>query len=83
MQAPSISFWYFATLPSVIKRGLIIGLIVGTILNLINQGDIIVVFAWSEVTWWRVALTYCVPYCVSTYSSAMSLRATALAQSNA
>lgn len=51
----------------IVRRSLIIGLIVGTILNLINQGDAL--FAGATLVAWKIALTYCVPYCVSTYGA--------------
>jgi len=46
---------------------------VGTVLNLINQGDAI--FTGGRINWLKVALTYVVPYCVSTYG-AVSYRLT-------
>ncbi len=45
--------------------------IVGSILMLINQGDLI--FLGSFPPLWKVLLTYMVPYCVSSYSTAMLL----------
>ena len=48
-------------------RSLYVALIVGTILNLINQGDAIVGIA--PVNWLKVVLTYCVPYLVATYGA--------------
>ncbi len=53
--------------PDVHKRGIIIAIIVGTILNCINQGPDIV--AGDSPMWIRIGLTYCVPYCVSVYSA--------------
>jgi hypothetical protein len=41
--------------------------VVGTILNLINQGD--AVFGAAQVNWVKVVLTYFVPYAVSTYGA--------------
>ena len=46
-----------------------IALIVGTILNLINQGDKI--FGTEGVDVLKCILTYMVPYCVATYSAVM------------
>ena len=46
-------------------RSLRIALVVGSILNLINQGDAL--FSDAPVNWWKVTLTYLVPYLVSTY----------------
>lgn len=49
------------------RRSLIAAVVVGTILNLINQGD--VVFAEGEIDLVKCALTYMVPYCVATYGA--------------
>jgi hypothetical protein len=49
------------------KRSFIVALIVGTILNLINQGDALLGAASLNVT--KVLLTYVVPYCVATYGA--------------
>lgn len=52
------------------RRSLVVALVVGTILNLINQGDALASF--SGVNWLKVALTYCVPYAVCTYGAVSS-----------
>lgn len=59
----------------VLVRSFVVGLIVGTILNLINQGGTIL--SGGEVIWWRAGLTYCVPFCVSTYGAYGALRSEA------
>lgn len=51
-------------------RSFTVALIVGTILNLINQGDALL--GASAVNWFKVALTYCVPYAVCTYGAVMA-----------
>jgi len=53
-----------------LKMALIIAFIVGTILNLINQGHLL--SALDKVNWVNIVLTYCVPFCVATFSSALS-----------
>ncbi|MEO0343419.1 MAG: nitrate/nitrite transporter NrtS [Pseudomonadota bacterium] len=53
----------------IVVRSVRIGLIVGTILNLINQGDKL--FANGEFDVFRCVLTYLVPYCIATYSAVM------------
>jgi hypothetical protein len=52
---------------------LYVALVVGTILNLINQGDAL--FGPGPINWVKVLLTYLVPYVVSTYG-AVSYRLT-------
>ncbi len=49
------------------KRSIIIAVVVGTLLNLINQGDALV--AGLSLDWFKVILTYCVPFAVSLVSS--------------
>lgn len=41
--------------------------VIGTVLNLINQGDAL--FGGGSVNWLKISLTYLVPYCVSTYGA--------------
>lgn len=57
------------------KRSFIVAAIVGTILNLLNQGDSLI--AGEPLNWWKIVLTYCVPYCVATYG-AVTMRQQAL-----
>ena len=59
----------FATIfdAGIVRRSVIIALIVGTILNLIAQGDFLV--EGLPLNFWKICLTYCVPYCVSTYGA--------------
>lgn len=46
-------------------RSIYVALVVGTVLNLINQG----MRCWGRVNWVKIALTYLVPYAVSTYGA--------------
>jgi hypothetical protein len=61
-----------ATRPQVVRSSLVVAAVVGTILNLINQGDAAV--DGHPLVLWKVMLTYCVPYFVSTYGAVMALR---------
>jgi hypothetical protein len=49
------------------RRSLYVALIVGTVLNLINQGDALLGLA--SINWLKLILTYCVPYVVCTYGA--------------
>ena len=61
--------WFrIAIRPDVVKRGLKVGAIVGTILTVINQGDVILAGQLASAGAWKIPLTYLVPYCVSTYA---------------
>ena len=48
-----------------------VALIVGSILALINYGDRIFLYGdMQALDWFKLALTFCVPYCVATYGAA-------------
>ena len=67
--------WFeLATRPDIVRRGLKVGLIVGTLLTLINYGDILLSGQILPTMWWKIPLTYCVPYCVSTYAGVSAIR---------
>jgi hypothetical protein len=53
----------------VLRRAIIIALVVGTILTMINQGDILVSGAVTPLVVLKICLTYMVPYGVSTVSA--------------
>jgi hypothetical protein len=64
-----LSQWARAAVQSrVVVGALKVSLVVGTVLNLINQGDHLM--AGEGIQWGRLLLNYVVPYCVSTYSAA-------------
>lgn len=52
-----------------LRRSLLVALAVGTILTLLNQGDILFAGNWSNALYWKVPLTYCVPFIVATYGA--------------
>lgn len=52
--------------PAVWRRSVITALIVGTILTAINQGNLILQHGFTHEILLKMALTYCVPFCVST-----------------
>ncbi len=55
------------------KKAFLTALVVGTILTAINHGDTIVIGDWPPLL--KVVLTYCVPYCVTTWGSVIGKRA--------
>ena len=55
-----------------IRNSLIVGAIVGTVLNMINQGDHIT--GDGAINWFKLGLTYCVPFCVATYGAFAAAR---------
>jgi hypothetical protein len=53
----------------VLSRALYIALIVGTILTIINQGDVLLASEVTPLVVAKIVLTYAVPYSVSTFSA--------------
>ena len=49
------------------RRFFLVAMIVGTILNLINQGDAL--FGEGHVNPMKIMLTFAIPYCVATYGA--------------
>jgi hypothetical protein len=52
---------------AIVIRGIIVALLVGTILTAINQFERVV--ALEALNWWKLALSYLVPFCVSVFSA--------------
>ena len=52
------------------RRSLGVALFVGAILNIINQGDAFLGF--FPINWFKVVLTFCVPYAVYTWGAVSS-----------
>lgn len=59
--------WHYAKSDGVPGCSLLVAAVIGTVLNLINQGDAL--FGGGSVNWLKISLTYLVPYCVSTYGA--------------
>lgn len=59
--------WQFCVSDGVPRRSMVVALIVGTVLNLINQGDVL--FGGGGINFVKMALTFMVPYCVATYGA--------------
>ena len=57
-----------------VQRSLIVALVVGTVLTLLNQGDILLAGSWKDALYWKIPLTYCVPFCVATYGALSNAR---------
>lgn len=55
-----------------LRRSLIVALVVGTALNLINQGPEIL--SGNSPVLWKLALTYFVPFLVASYGSYAAFR---------
>lgn len=62
------SLWRTACKRPIVVAAVKVALVVGTILNMINQGGRLL--DGLPPSWFHVVLNYLVPYCVSTYSAA-------------
>ena len=60
-------YWVYCVSGGVPRRSLIVSVVVGSILNLINQGDAL--FGGEPVNMATIVLTYIVPYVVATYGA--------------
>ncbi|MDA9806337.1 nitrate/nitrite transporter NrtS [Alphaproteobacteria bacterium] len=60
--------------PDVFFRALKMASIVGIILAAINHGDHILLGTMTVTNWVKVLITFCVPFCVSTISSALAIK---------
>ena len=70
---PTPNLWQFATSDGTPRTALKVAIVVGTILLLINQGDVILAGGAPNLT--KLVLTYMVPYCVATYGAVTAKRA--------
>ena len=54
--------------PDTVWRAVKVSLLIGTLLVLVNQGDLILAGTWPPI--WKILLTYMVPYGVASYAAA-------------
>lgn len=66
-------FWRHALSSSVLRRAIRVSLSIGSLLMLINYGDQLLAGTLTARDVLKIALTYCVPFCVSTWSAASAL----------
>mgnify|MGYP003126684306 CR=1 FL=1 len=75
----SHGFFAIAFSAQVVPRALRVALVVGTLLALINHGDSILSMSMGGEDMVKVALTYLVPYGVSTWSAVGAIKASSAA----
>lgn len=66
-------FLYIATQRHIVIAAIKISFVVGTLLNIINQGGRVV--DGLPLSWVHVGMNYVVPYCVASYSAARNEQA--------
>lgn len=71
------SWFNVALRADVVRRSLKVAATVGTILALINYWDRLFPYSLDFNAWVKIAMTYCVPYCVSSYASVSAIVAQA------
>ncbi len=60
-------FWELAFSRRIVFNALKIAAVIGTVLNIINQGGAIL--SGHNIAWGHIALNYLTPYCVATWSA--------------
>ena len=78
--APSTRFMDLAFSDETPKKAFFTALVVGTVLTVINHGDVILSGNYPPPL--KVLLTYCVPFCVTTWGSYLGEKANILNQKN-
>ncbi len=68
-----MTWFQLAIRPDIVARSLYVAMFVGSILVLINNFDFLLTGQFGKISVLKVVLTYCVPYCVSTYASVSAL----------
>lgn len=58
-----------------LRRSFVIALIVGTLLTAINQGNVLLGGDFPTALFWKIPLTYCVPFGVATTGALLNARA--------
>jgi hypothetical protein len=57
-----------------LKRSTAVALVVGTVLMIINQGDVLLGAKWPGALIWKIPLTYLVPFVVATWGALVNGR---------
>jgi len=60
--------------PDILQRSARVGLVVGTMLALINHGDKLLAMELDSSSFLKILLTYVVPFSVSTWASVQTAR---------
>ena len=57
-----------------LRRSAKVALVVGTVLVALNQGDNLLAGNWNGAMFWKIPLTYCVPFLVASYGALSNAR---------
>ena len=61
--------WQITCDKSLLIRAIKIAIVVGIILNMINQGEYIMTMQFAKINFFKFGLTFLVPFCVSMYTA--------------
>lgn len=75
LKSDKASWLQLASSRNVVRRSTKVSMLVGTILVAINQGNLLLGGVYSPDLWWKIPLTYCVPFAVSTYAAVDAIMA--------
>jgi hypothetical protein len=57
-----------------LRRSLFTAIVVGTVLVAINQGTVLAAGDFPASLWWKIPLTYTVPFCVASWGGLINAR---------
>ncbi|HLF76300.1 MAG TPA: nitrate/nitrite transporter NrtS [Dehalococcoidia bacterium] len=60
--------------PALLRRSFLTALVVGSVITLINQGNVLLGGSFPPDLYWKIPLSYCVPFCVATWGALTSSR---------
>lgn len=66
--------WCALKHPALLRRSMVASVVVGTALTLLNQGDTLLSGQWNNALYWKIPLTFCVPFIVATYGALSNSR---------
>jgi hypothetical protein len=61
--------------PALVRRSAAAAALVGSVLTVINQGDVLISGSWPVALLWKLPLTYAVPFIVATWGALANSRA--------
>jgi hypothetical protein len=59
---------------ALLRRSVLTALVVGSVLVVINQGNVLLAGNFPGSLAWKIPLTYCVPFCVATWGALINSR---------
>ena len=66
--------WCFLRFRPMLRKSLATAVVVGSILTAIDQGTVLLGGEFPAQLYWKIPLTYCVPFCVATWGALINSR---------